>query len=198
MRLTYDPEKFQLNTIRATLAGSSYEIVIDPTKALDCRAHFAQTHSIHPSWREAICAWHIYSDVQKGLLASTKQLLHTRDSSGTVEFTHTDDILCYILLHGTIHLTHEYKKQQLVHKTEELAHLLFSQCVDPQTNHPVPIDRIRTALNQLKFKIHEQKSIQEQLVPVLTRLQTLFPIELRSSKQSTTSTLTQIPGKVQQ
>jgi ribosome maturation protein Sdo1 len=181
MRLTYDPEKFQLNTIHAIILGSSYEIVVDPQKALALRAEFAQTKHIAQSWRSAICAWHVYSDVQKGLLASTKQLLN----EDVFHFTHVDDIICHILFHGTIHLTHEYKKQQLAQKTEELVHAVFSRCIDPQTGHPVPIDRIRSAFTQLKLKIHEQKSTQDQVDAIITRLQSVFPIQLRIATIST-------------
>lgn len=168
--MTYDPEKFQLNTVSYKFGGDVFEIVVDPDAALDYRDN--KPVDINTVLKYS----HIFSDAQKGLHAPSTRFAELFKTTDEVE------VARIILVKGDIHLTSKYKQELREQKQKQILATIARNGVDPRTNLPHPLVRIESAFSQAKVRIDEFKPATDQVQTVLKQLQPILPIRFETKE----------------
>jgi ribosome maturation protein SDO1 len=168
MRITYDPEKFQLTLAKLTLNSTSFEVVVDP----DAAVLFKEGKSIH--MYDVLTSRHIYIDAQKGKLAP-KQVM-----TSVFNTDDEDEVALRIVREGVIHFTKEYRLTKRKKVLDELAHYIHTHALDPRTGVAHPIDRIKKAFEEAKLKIDEFKGLKDQLALCISAVQKVLPLDIES------------------
>lgn len=163
-RITYDPEKFNLNTARLKKGGHVFEIVIDPEEAI----LFKETGK--NDIKDVLKSEKIFANAQRGQLAPETLFNDVFKTNETL------DIATQILKDGELHLTAEHRKKQIEKKRNQIVYLIHRYGVDPRTDAPHTIVRIETALQEGKIKIDEYKSAEIQVKEILKKLQPILPL----------------------
>ena len=162
-----------MNVDKAVLAridkgGHHFEVLVDCEKAMEFRKGNA-------SLDDALVSDTVFKDSKKGEHASEHDLANlfgTRDGRKAAE---------QIIKHGEIQLTTEYKTKIREEVKKQIITLISRNAVDPKTNLPHPPQRIELAMDDLKVKINEFKSAEEQVKEIVDKLRVVLPIsyELR-------------------
>jgi ribosome maturation protein SDO1 len=169
-RLTYDPEKFNLSTARLKKAGQTFEIVVDPDKAIDYK-------EIKKTPIEDVLKYEkIFADAQRGLKApeSTFKDIFKTDKAL--------DIAKIILDEGEVVLTAEHRKKQIEKKKKQIIGIIHRYGVDPRTDAPHTLVRIESALDESKIKIDEFESPELQVKKILKKLNLLLPLRFETKQ----------------
>jgi len=169
-RVTYDPEKFQLDIALYKVGGDVFEIVVDPDAALAFRE--GKANDINQVLKYS----HIFSDAQRGLHAPTnrfEELFKTTEES---------KIATIILTKGEIHFTSEYKNQLREQKKKQILATIARNGVDPRTNLPHPLARIESSFAEANVKIDEFKPAADQVQTVLKQLMPILPIRFEEKE----------------
>lgn len=169
-RQTYDPEKFQLDLARLKTHGDCFEVAVDADNAILYR------EGIPVEISDIVKSEKIFSDVQKGLLASETKC---KAVFNTTVFL---DIAKIILDKGDIQITAEKRKKEIEKKKRRIISQLQKYGVDPRTNVPHTIARIENAVIESKVHIDEFKPVETQVKEILKKIQVLLPIRLETKK----------------
>ncbi|HEV2225721.1 MAG TPA: ribosome assembly factor SBDS, partial [Nitrososphaerales archaeon] len=131
-------ESSRFTTVRITIEGEHYEILVNPDSALA----FKQGRNVEPS--AVIAADEVYSDSRKGLRASSEKLkLHF----GTDD--HAKAAL-EVLRRGELNLTQEQRKRLTEEKRKAIIAAISKNFVDPRTLLPHPPTRIDQAMQEAR------------------------------------------------
>ena len=156
-RMTFDREKIHFNLARLKTHGTTFEIVVDPDKAVEHKQGKAV------ELREVLHAEKIFSDAKKGLAAS-------EDEMQTVFGTKDPLVIAEkILKEGELQLTSEYREKVREAKKRKIIEIIHRNGVDPRTGAPHPVQRIENAID-------EYKRAEDQVHDVLQKLQPVLPI----------------------
>jgi len=151
---------------RITKAGMTFEILVDPDKALEFRR--GKEMDI-----DAILAIsEIFKDSRKGDRHSSEELYK---AFGT---TNIWEVARKILKEGDVQLTTEQRHRMTEEKKKEIAATIARQGMDPRTKMPHPVSRILNAMAEAKVHIDPFKPAKEQLKLVLDKIQEVLPISL--------------------
>src|SRR5215472_12030047 len=115
---THESSKF--TTVRITISGDHYEILVNPDSALA----FKQGKNVEPS--TVIAADEVYSDARKGLRASSEKL---KLNFGTDD--HAKAAL-EVLRRGELNLTQEQRKRLTDEKRKAIIAAISKNFVDPR------------------------------------------------------------------
>ncbi len=169
MSFNLGKEKVHFNVARLEINGKRFEVVIDPDLAVKFRRN-PDNFDI----REVLKSEHIFSDAQKGLLASEKLLK---------EFFGTEDeleIAERILSDGEIEFTSEYREQLLESKRRRIAEIISRSAIDPRTKLPHPMHRILSAMSEAKVRVDMFKKPEDQVKRVVKEIAKIIPISMHS------------------
>ncbi len=122
--------------------------------------------------REALKSDEIFLDCKKGLRPSEKELV---DAFGTSDRLQIAEI---IIKKGLIQYSDKYRDGQREQKKRKVMELVRINCIDAQTGHPLPLQRIENAFAEAKIAIKEGKSAEEQLQDVIKDLRAVLPIKM--------------------
>lgn len=155
-----------VNLARLKKGGETFEVVVDPDKAMAVR------HNPDLDVSDALKYPQIYNDAKKGLLAKDDRL--------TAVFNTTDPLVIAktIITKGDIQVTAEYRQRQIDQKKQRIINIITQQGVDPRTGSPHPQTRIENALDQAKVRIDEYKPAEQQVADILKALRPILPIKL--------------------
>jgi ribosome maturation protein SDO1 len=167
--ITFDPEKFQLNIIRLKKGGEFFEMAIDPDEYMKYREDNAQVEDV-------LLSDDIFTDVQKGLLASKEKLKSLFSDQSD------DHIREFIIKEGDVHFTAAYKNMLRDKKLKQIKTIILANGVDPRTHLPIPQARFEIACESLKFKIDEFRSAKDQVKDVLKVLKDVLPIKFEQKE----------------
>ena len=167
--ITFDPEKFQLNIIRLKKGGEFFEMAIDPDEYMKYRDDNAQV-------RDVILSDDIFTDVQKGLLASKVKL------ESLFADLNNEQIRELLVKTGEVHFTSAYKNMLREKKLRQIKTIILANGVDPRTHLPIPQTRFDIACESLKFKIDEFRSAKDQVQDVLKVLKDVLPIKFEQKE----------------
>jgi ribosome maturation protein SDO1 len=170
-------DKVKLNLARIKKFGKTFEITIDPDKALLYKKGEADL-------REVLMADDIYADAKKGQVVSSAEL---EEVFGSSDFKKVAD---EILMKGEIQLTSEHRSAEREQKLKKLVHMINKNACDPKTGLPHPITRIELALDQGKINLDYNKTVEEQFEDIITKLRPIIPISIEKRKLVMT-----IPGQ---
>ncbi|MEM2121261.1 MAG: ribosome assembly factor SBDS [Candidatus Woesearchaeota archaeon] len=160
-------EKIHFNLAILKKQGQQFQIVIDADKAVEYKQGNADI-------RDVLKSEHIYSDAEKGMLASEhaiKEIFGTNDSLKVAEI---------ILKEGEIQFTAEYRRKILEQKTNRIIDLISKNAINPQTKLPHPPERIRSAIEEAKVKIDMFKKPEDQIKDIVKKISAIIPIRIEN------------------
>jgi ribosome maturation protein SDO1 len=166
--MTFDEERFSINTAWIRKGGEHFEVVVDPDAAIA----FKQTGqgAIHDIVKSA----HVFFDAKKGDLASEH---HMKDVFGS-----TDPLVVAerIIRDGEIQLTKEHRDKLREQKRKRVLSIIQRNGIDPRTKLPHPLTRLELAFEEAKVKIDELKKAEDQVQDVIKKLQPILPIKFEN------------------
>jgi ribosome maturation protein SDO1 len=165
---THESSKF--TTVKLTIEGDHYEILVNPDSALA----FKQGRKVEPS--AVIAVDEVYSDSRKGLRASSEKLkLHF----GTDD--HSQAAL-EVLKRGELNLTQEQRKKLTDDKRRAIIAAISKNYVDPRTLLPHPPLRIEQAMQEARVTVDPFQDANEQMKTVVEGLRTILPLKSEKIK----------------
>jgi ribosome maturation protein SDO1 len=160
---TREPSKF--TTIRLTLEGEHFEILVNPDSALS----FKQGRNVEPS--QVIVVDEVYTDSTKGLRANSEKL---RKHFGTDD--HAKAAL-EVLKRGDLDLTQEQRRRLTEEKRKAVVAMIAKNFVDPKTSLPHPPLRIEQAMQDARVTIDPFRDANEQMKLVVEDLRAILPLK---------------------
>ncbi len=163
-------EQSKFTTVRLTLEGEHYEILVNPDAALS----YKQGRSIEPS--QVIVVDEVYADSNKGLRANSEKL---KKHFGTDD--HAKAAL-EVLRRGELNLTQEQRKRLTDEKRRAVVALISKNFVDPKTSLPHPPLRIEQAMQDARVSIDPFRDVNEQMKLVVDELRVILPLKSEKVK----------------
>jgi ribosome maturation protein SDO1 len=165
---THESSKF--TTVKLTIAGEHYEVLVNPDSALA----YKQGRNVEPS--AVLVADEVYSDSRKGLRASSEKLkLHF----GTDD--HAKAAL-EVLRRGELNLTQEQRKRLTDDKRRAIIAAISKNFVDPRTTLPHPPTRIEQAMQEARVIVDPFQDPNEQMKGIVEELRTILPLKSEKVK----------------
>ena len=168
--LTFDEERYSINTAFIKKGGEHFEVVVDPDKAVAYKQNGKEP--IH----DILKSMHIFFDAKKGDLASEH---HMKTVFGSSDPTVVAE---YILKHGEIQLTKEYRDSLREQKRKKIMTIIQRNAIDPHTKLPHPLTRIELAFEEAKIRVDEIKKAEDQVQEIVRKLQPILPIKFDQAK----------------
>ena len=162
-----EKEKVHFNLAWLKKGGQTFEIVIDPDLVVKYKEGAKDV-----AVKDCLRSQHVYSDAKKGLQAQ-------REFFKTIFATEDELAIATIILNeGEIQFTQEYREQLRQNKLNKIITLIQRNAIDPKTKLPIPRSRIENAIEQLKLKIKEFETAEQQVDNYVKKMMPLFPIRL--------------------
>jgi ribosome maturation protein SDO1 len=155
----------KFTTVRLTIDGDHYEIMVYPDPALNYRTG----KNVDPS--QVIAMDEVFSDSNKGLRAPTDKL---KKHFGTDD--HAKAAL-EILKRGELQLTQEQRKRLTEDKRRQVVNIIAKNYVDPKTRLPHPPVRIEQAMIDARVNIDPFKDADQQTKEVLEKIRLIIPLK---------------------
>ncbi len=170
---------------RLKKAGTNFEISVDADLAID----FKEGKNPNLSISEVLKSENIFSDVKKGMLASSDDLQKAFQTSDPLKVAEE------IIKKGEVQVTAEHRNKEREQKKRQLITKIHQLAINPTNNLPHPITRIEAALEQAKFHITEHKSVDELFEEALHKLRPIIPLKIEKRVLNITVQASQI-GKL--
>ncbi len=158
-------ETSKYTTVRLTIEGQHFEIIVSPDAALS----FKQGKDVEPS--TVIVMDEVYSDSTKGLRVGNEKLK---------KYFETDDeskAALEVLKRGELNLTQEQRKRLTEEKRKAIIAIISKNFVDPKTSLPHPPIRIEQAMLEARVTVDPFQDANEQTKTVLEMLRTILPLK---------------------
>ncbi|MDQ3837639.1 MAG: ribosome assembly factor SBDS [Thermoproteota archaeon] len=152
-------------TVRLSLEGDRFEILVKPDPALEYKI------GKRTDFSNILVSDEIYSDANKGSRASSEKLskhFKTKDTS---------EIAKQILSRGELSLTTEQRRRMVEDKRKQIVEFINRNFVDPKTHLPHPPVRIEAAINDVRITIDPFKRIEDQVKQVIDALRKILPLK---------------------
>ncbi|MCS7125375.1 MAG: ribosome assembly factor SBDS [Aigarchaeota archaeon] len=160
------PVKTSYTIARIDRKGMTFEILIDPDKALK----YKLGESIPLS--KIVVYEEVYKDSRKGTKAGEEDL---NKAFGTTDFFKIAEV---ILKEGTIQITAEQRRSLIEEKKKAIIDFISKNAIDPRTNLPHPPQRIELALEQAGVTIDPFQDAKEQAMKIIEKLRTILPLKI--------------------
>ena len=145
--------------------GETYEILVDPDKALKYRLGENVPVSKVVVYEE------VYKDAKKGIRAGEEAL---KKAFGTTDFMKIAEI---ILREGIVQVTAEQRRRLIEEKKKQIIDFISKNAVDPRTNLPHPPQRIELAMEESGVQIDPFKDAKEQALKIIEKLRIVLPLK---------------------
>lgn len=165
-KLIDDHIQISVNLVRFKKAGNTFEASVDPDKLV------AYKEGDKLELDEIVNDTKVFSDMKKGLVASENEL---EISFGT---TDNEKILQTMIDQGEVQFTQKYRDELREKKFNKLVNLIHLNAVDPKTGIPHPETRVKSALEEAKFKINDLVKAENQVNEAIKLLRPIMPISL--------------------
>jgi ribosome maturation protein SDO1 len=155
----------KFTSVRLTIEGERYEILVHPDPALNFKAG----KNIDPS--QVIGIDEVFSDSSRGLRASSDKLK---------KHFKTDDhakAALEILRRGELQLTQEQRLRLTDEKRRQVISIISKNYVDPRTSLPHPPTRIDQAMQEARVSIDPFQGANEQTKTVLEKIRSIIPLK---------------------
>lgn len=163
-------ERVHLNMAIYKKGSERFEIAVEPELAIKLK----QGEKI--PIRDIVHSDNIFSDLQKGELASEHRLKEIFNTTDTYQIAEA------IIQKGEIQLTSEYRNKLREQKRKEIVSRIQKYGVDPRTKAPHTLPRIEAAMEEAKVKIDEHKKPEDQIQDILDKLKPILPISFEKKK----------------
>ena len=155
---------------RLQLSGEKFEIIVNPDFALNYK--LGKLNDID----KVLVAYEVYSDVRKGLKASSDKLMKY------FKTTDVRKIADVIIKQGELQITAEQRRKLIEDKRKQIIAFITKNCVDPRTNLPIPALRVEQAMDQVKVSIDPFKEAEGQALKVIDALKSVLPLKIERVK----------------
>lgn len=152
------------STVRLTINGDKFEILVKPDPALEYKT------GKRTDFSSLLVSDEIYSDANKGSRASGEKLtkhFKTKD---------TGEIAKQILTRGELALTTDQRRRMVEEKKKQIVQFISRNFVDPKTHLPHPPIRIESAINEVRIIIDPFKRAEDQAKQVIEALRKILPL----------------------
>jgi ribosome maturation protein SDO1 len=152
------------STVRLTINGDKFEILVKPDPALEYKT------GKRTDFSSVLVSDEIYSDANKGSRASSEKLtkhFKTKD---------TGEIAKQILTRGELALTTDQRRRMVEEKKKQIIQFISRNFVDPKTHLPHPPNRIESAINEVRIIIDPYKRAEDQAKQVIEALRKILPL----------------------
>ncbi len=160
----FGKEKPHYNLARLRAGGESFEVIVDPDKAIAFKSGQGDI-------RDVLVYDRVFADARKGLEASEHIMSNVFKSIDHLE------VAKQIIQKGEIQLTSEYRDRLREDKRKAIINIIHRTAVDPTTGYPHPPNRIEAAIEEAKVRIDEHKKAEEQIHDIVKQLMPLLPIK---------------------
>ncbi|MAM42094.1 MAG: ribosome assembly factor SBDS [Thaumarchaeota archaeon] len=160
----------KFTTIRLTVSGERFEILVDPDNALKFKQGEITDHN------KAIAFDEIYEDANKGTRISENKL------KKHIKTTNIQEALKIILEKGELLLNTQQRKQKIEEKRNKIIGIITRNYVDPKTKIPHPPQRIELALQEARVSIDPIKNADEQINIIIDELRKIIPMKSENHK----------------
>ncbi|MFY9799313.1 MAG: ribosome assembly factor SBDS [Candidatus Nitrosopolaris sp.] len=155
----------KVTTVRLTVEGNKFEILVKPDPALEYKLGKRTDLS------GVLVSDEIYSDANKGSRAASEKL---------VKYFKTTDymqIATQILSKGDLSITTEQRRKMVEDKKKQIIQYISKNFVDPKTHIPHPVMRIESALGEVRLIIDPFKPAEDQAKNVVDALRRILPLK---------------------
>ena len=169
-KLIDDRIQISVNLLRYKSHGESFEVAVDPDKAVS----FREGDQIDID--EILSSDDIFEDMKKGLVAKKENLQKVFESSTTL------DVVRIMLEKGELQFTQKYRAALREKKYKKIVNLIHVNAIDPKTGLPHPENRIISAMDEAKVKIDDLKKPEDQINDIVNKLRPIIPISIEKIK----------------
>jgi ribosome maturation protein SDO1 len=160
----------KFSTVRLTLDGEHFEILVHPDPALDFK--FGRSVDIS----QVVAVDEVYSDANKGLRVPGEKLAKHFKTNDFLKIAET------IVRKGDLNLTTEQRRRLVEEKRKQVISTIARNYVDPRTGLPHPPLRIEQAMSEVRVSIDPFKDAGEQTKTVVDLLRSLLPLKSEKIK----------------
>lgn len=156
--------------VRMNRHGLRFEVACYRNKILNYR------QGIETDLSEVLQIDRVFTNVSKGLLASSKDLLKAFDTSDQEQ-------ACRILLDkGQIQVSDMERSATLENTAREVANMVATKCVHPVSNRPYTTNQIRDAMKKSEFSVQPTRSVKQQFLDCVKAIQEKGILPIRRAK----------------
>ena len=113
----------------------------------------------------------VYANVSKGIVAKDEELMKAYGTTDRAK-------ICEVILEkGELQVSEKERKAESENAFRDAVTTLVEKCVNPGTNRPYPPGMIESALRDVHFSIDPKRSVKQQALEALPKLQAIFPIK---------------------
>lgn len=155
----------KVTTVRLTVEGNKFEILVKPDAALEYKLGKRTDLS------GVLVSDEIYSDANKGSRAASEKLVKCFKTTDYMQ------IATQILSKGDLSLTTEQRRKMVEDKKKQIIQYISKNFVDPKTHIPHPVMRIESALGEVRLIIDPFKPAEDQAKNVVDALRRILPLK---------------------
>lgn len=144
--------------------GESFEVVVEPDVVQAIR------DGEEADLEKGLTIDTIFRDAKKGTRSSEEKMEAIFGTTDPLEVART------IIETGEIQVTTEQRRKMLEAKKKAIISTIARNAINPQTSTPHPPQRIENAMAEAKVHVDPFKSVDEQVLDVLSALKPLLPI----------------------
>jgi ribosome maturation protein SDO1 len=155
----------KITTVRLTLDGNKFEILVKPDPALEYKLGKRTDLS------GVLVSDEIYSDANKGSRAAGEKLARYFKTTDFMQ------VATQILSKGDLSLTTDQRRKMVEDKKKQIIQYISKNFVDPKTHIPHPVVRIESALSEVRLIIDPFKPAEDQAKNVVDALRKILPLK---------------------
>ncbi len=152
---------------RIKISGKNFETMVNLDKALEFK-------NGKRSIDDTMIVDRVFYDIKKGLQVSDEDLMKA------FKTTDMGEIITKIIKKGEVQKPVEYVRKKQEDKVKQVIDFLAKNAVDPK-GVPYSADRIKTAMQEAGVNVGD-KPIEEQINPIVKKLQPIIPIKIETKK----------------
>lgn len=159
-----------VSVVRLKKNGKRFEIACYKNKVMEWR------NGVEKDLDNVIQIHEIFSNVSKGLAANKNEL---------VKAFKTDDeaaIILEILARGDLQVGEKERSSQLNQLNNEVATLVSSMCINPETSRPYPVSTIMKVISDLQISFHSSKSAKQQALDAIKLMKEKATIPIKRAQ----------------
>lgn len=160
----------KFSTVRLTIEGDTFEILVRPDNALN----YKLGKNIDLS--HIIAIDEVYFESSKGLRANSEKLLKHFNTADHGEASKI------VLKKGELQLTTDQRRKMIEKNRKQIINIIARNFIDPRTGLPHPPTRIEQATKEIRISIDPFKDPEEQSKLVVEKLRTIIPLKSEKMK----------------
>uniref|UniRef100_A0A7R9W567 C2H2-type domain-containing protein n=1 Tax=Pseudictyota dubia TaxID=2749911 RepID=A0A7R9W567_9STRA len=168
--------------VRMNRHGLRFEVACYRNKIVNYR------QGLETDLSEVLQTDRVFTNVSKGQFANSKDL---RKAFGT---TDEEEVCRIILTKGQEQISDMERSAQLESTQREVAAMVAAKCVDPSSDRPYTINRIRDAMREVGFMVHPTRSVKQQFLDCVRLLRERGTLRIERAKMELMITLTEGDG----